>query len=120
MRLLNVKTRKFEEFFVLKIPPYAILSHRWTDNEVIFQDVTSDQLSDWPNSLSWPLKLQGCCLQAEKDNLSYIWADTCCIDKTNSVELSEAIRSMFNWYKNATRCYIYLSDVQPSDVPQEP
>lgn len=120
MRLLNVKTRKFEEFLDDNIPPYAILSHRWGDDEVTLQDVKSGRLSSWRKSWSWPLKLEGCRLQAKKDNLSHIWVDTCCIDKTNSVELSEAINSMFNWYKNAARCYAYLSDVQSSNVHQAP
>jgi hypothetical protein len=113
MRLLNVKTRKFEEFLGDNVPPYAILSHRWGDSEVTFQDINSGRLSAWRKtwSKSWPPKLEGCRLQAIQDNLSYIWIDTCCIDKTNSVELAEAINSMFNWYKNAARCYAYLSDV---------
>jgi hypothetical protein len=38
--------------------------------------------------------------------------DTCCIDKKSSAELSEAINSMFRWYKNAAVCYAYLSDVR--------
>ena len=120
MRLLNVKTRKSEEFFDGNIPPYAILSHRWGDNEVTFRDIKSGRLSGLWKSQSWPLKLEGCRLQAGKDNLSYIWVDTCCIDKTNSVELNEAINSMFNWYKNATKCYVYLSDVHSSNVPEAP
>jgi hypothetical protein len=46
-----------------------------------------------------------------RDGLHYYWVDTCCIDKSNSVELQEAINSMFRWYQNATKCYVYLSDV---------
>ena len=42
------------------------------------------------------------------------WIDTCCIDKSNSAELSEAINSMFTWYKNAQISYAYLADV-PAD-----
>jgi hypothetical protein len=38
--------------------------------------------------------------------------DTCCIDKTSSAELSEAINSMYTWYKNAIVCYAYLSDAR--------
>ena len=37
--------------------------------------------------------------------------DTCCIDKSNSTELSEAINSIFRWYRDATKCYVYLPDV---------
>jgi hypothetical protein len=44
-----------------------------------------------------------------------IIACSCCIDKTSSAELSEAINSMFRWYKNAAVCYVYLSDVSRSD-----
>jgi hypothetical protein len=43
--------------------------------------------------------------------LRYFWADTYCIDKSNSVELAEAINSMFLWYRNAAKCYIFLTDV---------
>lgn len=35
------------------------------------------------------------------------------IDKTSSSELSEAINSMFRWYKDASVCYAYLSDTLP-------
>ena len=47
--------------------------------------------------------------------MSFCWIDTCAINKSSSAELSEAINSMFNWYKNANRCYAYLSDVNDSD-----
>ncbi|KAH9210141.1 hypothetical protein DL95DRAFT_475336 [Leptodontidium sp. 2 PMI_412] len=36
--------------------------------------------------------------------------DTCCIDKSNSTELAEAINLMFRWYRDATKCYVYLPD----------
>jgi hypothetical protein len=39
----------------------------------------------------------------------------CCIDKSSSAELSEAINSMFAWYRNAKVCYVYLEDV-PHDL----
>jgi hypothetical protein len=44
--------------------------------------------------------------------------DTCCIDKSNNTELSEAINSMFRWYRNATKCYVYLSDVSTNNHDQ--
>ena len=113
MRLLNVKTRKLEEFFGDKIPPYAILSHRWTDDEVTFREVT--QSRRFSISKTWRPKLEGLRLQAKRDNLAYIWIDTCCINKESSTELSEAINSMYRWYKNSSRCYAYLSDVASGD-----
>jgi hypothetical protein len=52
-----------------------------------------------------------CIEQATKDNLTYFWIDTCCIDKSSSAELSEAITLMFRWYQDSNRCYVYLQDV---------
>ena len=43
-----------------------------------------------------------------------IGVDTCCIDKSSSAELSKAISSMFRWYQNADKCYVFLSDVSTS------
>ena len=40
--------------------------------------------------------------------------DTCCIDKTSSAELSEAINSMYAWYCDLAVCYVYMSDVDVS------
>ncbi|KAF2972352.1 hypothetical protein GQX73_g1355 [Xylaria multiplex] len=56
-------------------------------------------------------KILKTCLQARKDGLDYLWVDTNCIDKTSSAELSEAINSMYAWYRRASICYAYLSDV---------
>ncbi|MCJ1292975.1 hypothetical protein MMC34_004528 [Xylographa carneopallida] len=57
-------------------------------------------------------KIQMCCHKAKTTGLEYVWVDTCCIDKTSSSELQEAINSMFQWYRNAVICYAYLFDVQ--------
>ncbi len=51
------------------------------------------------------------CRQSVRDALDYVWVDTCCIDKSSSAELSEAINSMYRWYEYASICYAYLSDV---------
>ena len=48
---------------------------------------------------------------AEKHDFNWAWADTCCIDKTNSTELTEAINSMFLYYSRSGVCYAYLADV---------
>lgn len=92
------------------IPPYAILSHTWgADNdEVTFADIKNGVGND---KLGYK-KIRFCGEQARTDGLQYYWIDTCCIDKTNKAELSHTIRSMFRWYRNATRCYVYLSDVR--------
>ncbi|QGI99151.1 hypothetical protein CEK26_012220 [Fusarium fujikuroi] len=108
MRLINVENLKLETFIGGHIPPYAILSHRWgNDNEeVSFKDMTRGTA----NKVGMT-KVKGCCRQAKKDNLKYAWIDTCCIDKESSKELDEAINSMFQWYRRAAICYTYMADV---------
>ncbi|KAG1860218.1 hypothetical protein DFJ58DRAFT_281196 [Suillus subalutaceus] len=55
-------------------------------------------------------KLSKFCEKARELGYQLAWSDTCCIDKTNSTELDEAIRSMFNWYRNADICIVHLAD----------
>jgi hypothetical protein len=106
MRLINVHTLELKEFFGAHVPHYAILSHRWENDEVTFQDLTSGM---GRNMLGWK-KIVGCCELALHEGLEWAWIDSCCIDKTSSSELSEAINSMFRWYRDAEICYVYLSD----------
>jgi hypothetical protein len=96
------------EFFESAIPNYAILSHRWGTDEVTFKDLTDGTSKSKASGYS---KIRFCGEQARHDGLKYFWVDTCCIDKSSSAELSEAINSMFRWYQKAARCYVYLSDV---------
>ena len=98
------------------IPSYAILSHMWgrDDQEVTFQDL----INAVESSKTGYRKIQFCGEQAKRDGLRYFWVDSCCIDKSSSAELSEAINSMFRWYRNAAKCYVYLSDVSTSDSTQ--
>jgi hypothetical protein len=107
MRLLHTKTLELHEFFGAEIPPYAILSHTWGEGEVSFQELRS---SGGKNKAGYD-KIRGCCEMAVSDGFQYIWVDTCCIDKTSSAELSEAINSMYNWYRLSDVCYVYLPDV---------
>ncbi|RYP50925.1 hypothetical protein DL768_003650 [Monosporascus sp. mg162] len=113
MRLLNVHSREPEEYIGDDIPPYAILSHTWSDSEVIFQDLSKPDLATKPAYA----KIEGCCQQAIRDGHGYVWIDTCCIDKSSSAELSEAINSMYQWYKASRVCYVYLADISASDDP---
>ena len=62
-------------------------------------------------------KLQRFCALAKDDRFDYAWMDTCCIDKTSSAELSEAINSMYRWYQMSAVCYAYLEDVHNGDDP---
>ncbi|KAJ8128451.1 hypothetical protein O1611_g5180 [Lasiodiplodia mahajangana] len=111
MWLLNSCTWELKEFISYKqAPPYAILSHTWGDDEILFRDWQHEDGRDVERKASFD-KIKGCCHQAADDGLEWIWIDTCCIDKQSSAELSEAINSMFKWYKNAAVCYAYLFDV---------
>jgi hypothetical protein len=97
------------------VPAYAILSHTWGEEEVLFQEVEANaDMSTTVSKAGWK-KIQFCAKQAAADGLQYFWIDTCCIDKKNAVELSAAINSMFRWYQNASCCYVYLSDVSKPD-----
>ncbi|KAL9569217.1 hypothetical protein ACKAV7_006803 [Fusarium commune] len=89
------------------IPPYAILSHTWGAEEVTFRDLMGgrgDKKAGYD-------KIRFCGRQALRDGLQYFWVDTCCIDKSSSAELQEAINCMYHWYMNADKCYVYLADV---------
>ncbi|KAF1981870.1 HET-domain-containing protein [Aulographum hederae CBS 113979] len=62
-------------------------------------------------------KIRFCGERAAQDGLQYFWVDTCCINKSTIQELQTAINSMFRWYQGASKCYVYLSDVQvPAEV----
>jgi hypothetical protein len=54
-----------------------------------------------------------------KDELEYIWIDSCCINRDSGAELGEAINSMFRWYHDAVKCYVYLTDVSTSELGQD-
>jgi hypothetical protein len=96
-----------------EIPPYAILSHTWGEQEVVFDDLKDIETADDIDvqSKEGYRKIRFCADQAERDGLKHFWIDTCCIDKSNNTELSKAINSMFRWYQNAKKCYVFLSDV---------
>lgn len=123
MRLINTDTLVIEEFGFGQIPNYAILSHRWYNYELNLQDV---QNRIWEkrgftneNKKKAFEKINRCCIRAKSDTFQYAWIDSCCIDKTSSAELSEAINSMYLWYYKAGRCYAYLSDVQSMNTFKE-
>ena len=107
MRLLNCTTLEFCEFFDSNIPKYAILSHRWGSDEASFQDFERGM---HPSREGFA-KIRKCCDVAKKNEYEWAWVDTCCIDKKSSAELTEAINSMYTWYKKAETCYVYLVDV---------
>ncbi|KAI9782682.1 MAG: hypothetical protein M1839_004669 [Geoglossum umbratile] len=107
MRLLQLEDDgKFSlvEFVGKNIPSYAVLSHTWgpDDEEVTFNDLVNGT----GESKAGYRKIRFCRRQASNDGLEFFWS--------SSAELSEAINSMFRWYRDAARCYVYLSDVSVS------
>ncbi|KAL2137270.1 hypothetical protein VTI74DRAFT_5001 [Chaetomium olivicolor] len=114
MRLLNVHTREIREFLSdANTAPYAILSHTWAEEEVTFEDF-QHLPKDTLKAKKGYQKIDYCCTQAAADGYDWTWIDTCCIDKSSSAELSEAINSMFRWYRDSSVCYAYFDDVQES------
>jgi len=115
MRLLHAKNLTLSTYFGNDIPCYVILSHTWGKEEVSFQDMQGPQ--DLISNRSGYRKIRKCCEKVLEAGFEYVWIDTCCIDKTNSVELSEAINSMFRWYQKAITCYAFLEEFPDFPVP---
>ncbi|TBU43100.1 hypothetical protein BD309DRAFT_1009961 [Dichomitus squalens] len=63
-------------------------------------------------------KVRNACAIARAAGYRYFWVDSCCIDKSSSSELSEAINSMYYWYSRAAICYAFLADVPPGEDPR--
>ena len=105
---------------------YAILSHTWVGKEQTLQEVRAigercraSGMNPRDDPELSP-KIRNCCLFAEEYGYCWVWIDSCCIDKTSSSELSEAINSMFRWYKEAEVCFAYLADVPQDCVLHDP
>ncbi|PNP44229.1 hypothetical protein TGAMA5MH_03835 [Trichoderma gamsii] len=128
MRLLDAKTLELVDILDDDVPPYAIVSHTWGDEEVTIQQLRRlggylHLASSSPKPLDKKrrailskrgyVKIAGAARLAVSRGLDYLWFDSCCIDKSSSSELSEAINSMYLWYEQSAECYAYLSDVEP-------
>ena len=139
MRLINIKAilereglirwgkhvdprAKVPQFGGDEVMEYAILSHRWIEQEVDYNEivelakVNKEERTEIRQRDGYRKILQGC-EQAKKDGYKWLWIDTCCIDKRSSAELSEAINSMYRWYENSRICYAYLHDLPGSSLP---
>ncbi|KAF1817088.1 HET-domain-containing protein, partial [Eremomyces bilateralis CBS 781.70] len=110
MRLINARTLHLEDFFGPEFPPYAILSHTWCDEEVSLQDWQDPEKRT--ASTKGAEKIRNACKQTLTWDLEYIWVDTNCIDKSSSAELSEAINSMYMWYRDSHVCFTFLEDFE--------
>jgi hypothetical protein len=121
MNLLHTELLHLETFHGSQIPPYAILSHTWGDGEVLFQHIKNrGNSSHKKKSRGWNKIINACRAACQHDPpFKYIWIDTCCIDRTSSAQLSEAINSMFKWYRKAGICYAHLEGVKIMEDRQE-
>ncbi|KAH9949181.1 hypothetical protein B0H21DRAFT_787108, partial [Amylocystis lapponica] len=102
--------------YIKKRLRYAILSHRWLPKgEVTFDEVGGRGLRNRRGEATHTpglYKLDRFLDKALEFNCNWAWADTCCINKRNSAELDESIRSMYRWYQNASVCIVHLRDTQ--------
>lgn len=103
---------------------YAALSHVWGPSEQSFHDI-QDIHRRYPSSTDDPRshiceKIRNFCIYAQAAGYEWVWVDTCCIDKSSSAELSEAINSMYAWYADADVCYAFLEDVPDDEDPDAP
>jgi hypothetical protein len=93
MRLLQLKPDgelSLTRDLINDFPPYAILSHTWGPDT---DEVTLGDLLDKTGKRKIGYdKIRFCGEQARRSGMEYFWVDTCCIDKSNSTELAEAIR----------------------------
>lgn len=110
MRLLDTSTLEFKDFNTVPEGQYAILSHRWTDEEVSHKEFRKK--ADEVKHRAGYRKIIEFCHFALQRGYAWAWIDTCCIDKRSSAELSEAINSMCMWYRMSGECHVLLHDYQ--------
>jgi len=126
MRLINAAKYLSTGIWELKTfpedetPEYCILSHRWGpgDSEVTYQELIDSDFF-WKRKTQYKSgyqKIQNACSTTRDYQKDWLWCDTCCIDKTSSAELSEAINSMYQWYQKSSLCIAYLSDISSDRV----
>lgn len=118
MWLIDTETFRLKSFQG-EIPSYAILSHTWCPDEVTFADFQDQNNNTTRDKKAGFHKIKLTCEQARRGGIGYAWVDTCCINKESSAELSEAINSMFKWYRLATVCYAYLEDFPQGEETAE-
>ncbi|KAH0432993.1 hypothetical protein CcaCcLH18_06108 [Colletotrichum camelliae] len=118
MWLIKTDTLTLEEVTDPFSYSYAILSHTWGSDKITFQDFWPPERCDIEEKEGFS-KVEKTCQIARQRGLKYAWIDSCCIDKSSSAELSEAINSMFSWYKHSEVCFAFFSDLEPFDSAHE-
>ncbi|KAG2142888.1 uncharacterized protein EDB93DRAFT_597938 [Suillus bovinus] len=111
----DIQVKRVEEV-VMSYFQYVMLSHRWEGKEPLLQDIQGKVVYEL-DPVGGIKKLQSFCKTARDLGYRWAWSDTCCIDKSNNVELQESVNSMFVWYHHSALTVVYLSDVPPSSQP---
>ncbi|KPM43048.1 hypothetical protein AK830_g3522 [Neonectria ditissima] len=122
MWLVNTVTFNLHQYDpTARNPPYATLSHSSQGQGPNFRDLC--------NSDSWNLSaishLPGidtifkACSKARTLGLGMLWADSVCVDRSSTADISEAVNSQFQICKNAQVCLVYLSDVNAHETPED-
>ncbi|KAG1835786.1 hypothetical protein DFJ58DRAFT_750031 [Suillus subalutaceus] len=88
----DFRTKRIKEV-VMTYFQYAMLSHRWEGKEPLLQDIQGKSF----------------CKTARDLGYRWAWSDTCCIDKSNNVELQESVNSMFRLVSPTPRSQLYTS-----------
>ena len=89
---------------------YATFSHKWKENEPLFEKVIHIVMDDLEESLTHD-KLKMFCKVIREAGLHWAWSDTCCINKVDPSVLQEALVSMFQWYQTSAMTLVLLCDV---------
>ena len=90
---------------------YVMLSHRWEENEPLFQQVVHIVVYDLDQSPTHD-KLQTFCKIVRDAGFNWAWSDTCCINKEDNFVLQEALVAMFKWYRGSAMTIVYLQGVR--------
>lgn len=114
MPFVDTSTLKHQQAANSELPElpngYAILSHRWTEDKVTCKDIADPAEPVFEHKRGYA-KFFGSYQLARPLGHKLIWIGTCCIDKTDSVELGQAINSTYRWYAKSAACIAYLEDV---------
>ena len=95
---------------------YVVLSHKWEDNEPLFQEVIQIAVYDLGDSPTHD-KLQTYCKIAWKAGFHWAWSDTICINRSDNSVLQESLVAMFKWYQGAALMIVFLRGVSSSSPP---
>ncbi|KAF8549076.1 hypothetical protein OG21DRAFT_640744 [Imleria badia] len=100
------------EHEVAKYYRYATFSHKWEDDEPLFEKVIHIVLYDLEKSLTHDKLQMFCRVVRRESGFHWAWSDTCCINKADHFVLQEALVSMFKWYEGSAVTIVFLRGVR--------